>query len=80
MEQVKILKEVKDQMNRMEIKIDRVEGGLFGDPKYGSIGLVTRVANVEKKTFSKSAAIKWSLGSLVVIGSTIAGLLKYVIL
>lgn len=56
----------------MNDKLDRVENALVGDPKFGSIGLAGRVTKLESRTI----AIRWSIGGLIAIGSTIAGLLK----
>jgi hypothetical protein len=60
----------------MNDKLDRVESALVGDPKFGSIGLVGRVTKLESKT----VAIRWGIGGLVAIGSTVAGLIKLGIL
>jgi hypothetical protein len=64
-----MLQEVKDT-------VERIENAIIGDPKYGSIGLTGRVNRLE----SKAARIKWSIGGLITLGGTIAGLLKLGIL
>ena len=70
MEQIKLL-------TSMNEKLDRVEGALLGDPKYGSIGLVNRVGNLETRTVNKRSIIRWSLSGFIALCSGVFGLIKY---
>lgn len=63
-------------LEKISEQLDRVESALIGDEKYGSIGLVSRVNELEEKSISKGAAIKWGLAGLASFMAIVAAIIK----
>ena len=71
------IEEIKKSLEKISTSVDRLERTLIGDAKYGMIGLITRIEEIEEFVENGKAERNKIVGAFVVLTILQGFLLKF---